>query len=150
MDNSLCWLSPVGPLTLRSQNGFITEISFTESSGSEETPLLQAARRQLEEYFAGKRKVFALPLAPGGTPFQQKIWQQLQKIPYGETRNYKELAAMAGNAKACRAAGMANHNNPIVIIIPCHRVIGADGSLTGYGGGLAIKQYLLELEQKCR
>lgn len=108
------------------------------------------AADQLAEYFAGRRKEFDLPLNPEGTDFQRKIWNALQKIPFGETRSYKQLAEMAGSGKACRAVGGANNKNPLPVFIPCHRVIGADGSLVGYGGGLKIKQFLLELEKKCR
>ena len=111
-----------------------------------ETPLVKKTAAQLNEYFAGKRKVFDLPLKPEGTDFQRSVWQALLTIPFGETRSYREIAVQTGNPKACRAAGMANNRNPIVIIIPCHRVIGANGDLTGYGGGLDIKKYLLELE----
>ena len=112
-----------------------------------ETPLIKRTAAQLKEYFEHGRKDFDIPLLLWGTDFQLAVWKALQKIPYGETRSYKEVAAAAGNAKACRAAGMANNRNPIAIIIPCHRVIGNDGSLTGYGGGLDIKQHLLKLEQ---
>ena len=111
-----------------------------------ETALIKKTAAQMGEYIEGKRKVFDIPLLLQGTAFQTAVWNALLQIPYGETRSYKETAAMAGNAKACRAAGMANNRNPIAIIVPCHRVIGADGSLTGYGGGLGIKRYLLELE----
>lgn len=113
----------------------------------EETPLIKDAFRQLEEYFAGKRRVFDLPLAPQGTPFQQKVWHALQSIPYGETRTYKQIAEQVGNPLGCRAVGMANNKNPIGIIIPCHRVIGANGKLVGYAGGLNLKSRLLELEK---
>jgi len=112
-----------------------------------ETPLIQKAAAQVKEYFAGKRKQFKLPIAMHGTEFQMAVWQALQKIPYGETRSYKEIAAMIGRPKAVRAVGMANNRNPISIIVPCHRVIGHDGKLVGYGGGLPLKQLLLELEQ---
>lgn len=114
------------------------------------TSLLDVCAAQLREYFDGKRKIFDLPLKPEGTEFQLKDWNALREIPYGETRSYKDIAFAIGNPKACRAVGTANHNNPISIIIPCHRVIGSDGSLTGYGGGLDKKTYLLELEQKNR
>ena len=97
-------------------------------------------------YLSGERRTFDLPLAPEGTAFQKAVWAELEKIPYGETRSYGQIAAQVGNAKACRAVGMANHRNPIPIFIPCHRVIGADGSLTGYGGGLDCKKVLLRLE----
>ena len=110
----------------------------------EASPLLEEAKRQLGEYFAKGRRAFDLPLAPKGTAFQMRVWQALQSIPYGETRNYQQVAEMAGSPKACRAAGMANHNNPLSILIPCHRVIGKEGGLTGYG--LEAKRFLLELE----
>jgi len=111
-----------------------------------ETPLIQKAAAQIEEYLNGKRKQFKLPLITHGTEFQKAVWQALQTIPFGETRSYKEIAAMIGRPKAVRAVGMANNRNPISIIIPCHRVIGHDGKLVGYGGGLPLKQRLLELE----
>jgi len=113
-----------------------------------ETPLIKKAASQLDEYFKGKRKVFDLPLSLNGTDFQIDVWKALQKIPFGETRSYGEIARVIRRPKAVRAVGMANNRNPIVIIVPCHRVIGHDGSLTGYGGGLELKQKLLELEQK--
>ena len=112
-----------------------------------ESPLIQEAAKQLREYFAGTRRVFDLPLSFEGTEFQQKVWAALLAIPYGETRTYGEIAAQAGNPKAARAAGMANNRNPIAIICPCHRVIGSDGSLVGFGGGLPVKKYLLDLER---
>ena len=105
-------------------------------------------QRQLDEYFSGERKKFDLPLRPNGTKFQLADWMALQEIPYGETVSYGDIARAIGKPKAFRAVGMANHNNPISIIVPCHRVIGSDGKLTGYGGGLEIKRYLLDLEQK--
>ena len=104
----------------------------------------------MEEYFAGQRKEFSLPLAPKGTEFQLRVWQALLQIPYGETRSYGELAAMVGNPKACRAVGGANHRNPLSILIPCHRVVGTGGSLTGYAGGLSVKEFLLKLESEAR
>lgn len=103
---------------------------------------------QLQEYLSGKRKSFEFPYELHGTPFQKKVWNALSEIPYGETRTYGEIAKAVGNPKACRAVGMANHNNPMTIVVPCHRVIGANGKLTGYGGGLDMKEYLLELEKK--
>ena len=112
-----------------------------------ETSLLQAAEEQLNEYFAGVRREFDLPLAAKGTPFQQAVWAQLRRIPYGEVRTYGQLAAALGKPKASRAVGSACHCNPLCIVVPCHRVIGADGSLTGYAEGLEIKEYLLELER---
>ena len=145
--------SPVGPLTLTQEDQALTGLHFGEhpQQGAEDpTPLLEEAARQLEEYFAGQRKVFSLPLAPKGTEFQLRVWQALLQSPYGETRSYGELAAMVGNPKACRAVGGANHRNPLSILIPCHRVVGTGGSLTGYAGGLAIKEFLLKLESEAR
>lgn len=113
----------------------------------ETTPLLEKAICQIEEYLDGKRRVFELPLVFNGTAFQNKVWQALCDIPYGETRSYKQLAQAVGNPKACRAVGMANNKNPLLIVVPCHRVIGADGRLVGYAAGLEIKQQLLEMEK---
>jgi methylated-DNA-[protein]-cysteine S-methyltransferase len=107
---------------------------------------LPAVRRELAEYFAGKRRTFTLPLAPQGTDFERSVWDALVAIPYGETRSYAEIARTIGRPDACRAVGRANGRNPIPIVIPCHRVIGSDGSLTGYGGGLDLKRFLLGLE----
>ena len=104
------------------------------------------AKAQLSEYFAGTRQEFTLPLSPKGTPFQQKVWAALQTIPYGQTRSYGEIARQIGSPKAARAVGMANHHNPIAILIPCHRVVGQNGALTGYAGGLERKKALLQLE----
>ena len=111
-----------------------------------ETPLIKKAAGQIEEYLDGKRKKFSLPLEMHGTEFQMDVWRALQTIPYGETRSYKEIAELVRRPKAVRAVGMANHRNPISIIVPCHRVIGHNGNLTGYGGGLPLKRRLLELE----
>lgn len=113
----------------------------------QESPLLKEAARQLEAYFRGRLRTFDLPLAPYGTEFQQRVWKALRDIPYGETRSYKEVAAALGQPQAARAVGMANNKNPIGIIIPCHRVIGASGHLVGYAGGLRAKARLLELER---
>ena len=114
----------------------------------EETKLIKEAKGQLNEYLEGIRKEFTVKLQLEGTIFQKKVWEALQAIPYGETRTYKQIAQETGNEKACRAVGMANHNNPIMCIIPCHRVIGADGSLVGYAGGLQVKEQLLKLEKE--
>ena len=111
-----------------------------------ETPLLERGRVELAEYFRGKRREFDLPLAPKGTPFQQKVWSELAKVPYGTVVTYGELAARVGSPRACRAVGQANHNNPLPIFLPCHRVVGAKGALTGYAGGLELKRWLLRLE----
>ena len=112
-----------------------------------ETPLLQETEEQLNEYFAGARREFDLPLAPKGTAFQKAVWAEMSKIPYGKVRTYGQLAAALGKPTAARAVGGACHCNPIAIIQPCHRVVGANGSLTGYAYGLEVKEYLLELEQ---
>jgi len=147
---------PVGGVGIAENNGRITHVFFTDRNDygapkgyeTRETPGIKEADKQLREYFAGKRKAFDLPLEPAGTGFQKKVWAALQKIPYGETESYGEIAKRIDNPLAARAVGMANNRNPIVIIYPCHRVIGADGSLTGYGGGLKNKEFLLELEGK--
>ena len=149
MDYTYTYETAIGTIQLEATDAAITKLLFgarPTAAAKTETPLIKAAHRQLAEYLAGSRRVFDLPLSPQGTPFQKTVWTQLLKIPYGETASYGEIARMAGNPKACRAVGMANNRNPISIFIPCHRVIGADGSLTGYGGGLEIKRFLLELE----
>ena len=111
------------------------------------SPLQRTVEEQLLEYFEGKRKKFELPLSPDGTVFQKKVWNALLDIPYGEERSYQDIAVAVGSPKGCRAVGMANHNNPIIIVIPCHRVIGKSGKLVGYGGGLDMKERLLSLEK---
>lgn len=138
--------TPIGPLTLEADENAVTAIRFGADGAQDASPLLDAAEAQLREYFAGARRTFDLPLAPHGTAFQQRVWTALRTIPYGETRTYGELAAAIDSPNASRAVGMANHRNPIPIIIPCHRVIGANGTLTGYAGGLEIKRRLLALE----
>lgn len=141
----------IGPLTVTEDSQGIYGVHFGKELSSdiimEETPLLEEAKRQLEEYFSGERKEFHLPLSLHGTPFQKNVWKALCSIPYGETRTYGQIAVLVGNPKGSRAIGMANHNNPVAIIVPCHRVVGAGGALTGYAGGLDIKRALLELEQ---
>ena len=143
--------TPIGDIAIVEEDGAISQVFFcadpTVLGQIAETDLIKKAAEQLDEYFKGRRKAFDLPLAPQGTPFQQSVWNALLKIKFGETRSYKEIAEQIGNPKAVRAVGMANNRNPISIIIPCHRVIGSDGSIVGYGGGLSIKQYLLELER---
>lgn len=142
----------VGRIGIAEENGAITHLFFRETKAPEkaeleETPLLKKAHSELLEFLDGKRKTFSLKFAPKGTNFQSAVWQALQTIPYGETRSYGEIAKEIGNPKASRAVGMANNKNPIAIMIPCHRVIGANGSLTGYGGGLDLKAFLLDLEK---
>lgn len=145
--------TPIGHITIVENGTAITHIHFGEpddlqSYGTDRsTQLLEMAFTQLSEYFSGRRTVFDLPLCPAGTEFQQKVWRALQEVPYGETRTYGEIAARVGSPKASRAVGMANHHNPIAIVIPCHRIIGKNGRLTGYAGGLPIKQTLLHLEK---
>lgn len=146
--------APLGDqkLTILLEGGQVTDLLFpgaplppdARPAGS---PMAREAAAQLEEYLAGRRRVFDLPLAPRGTPFQQEVWAALCRIPYGETCSYADIAAVIGRPKACRAVGMANNRNPIPIFIPCHRVIGKNGSLVGYAGGLFLKERLLLLEQ---
>lgn len=147
--------SPVGRLLLAGDDSGLTMLSFCDpdrpampqSAWCEgDHRVLNEAQSQLAGYFAGERRQFDLPIAPHGTPFQLAVWRELLRIPYGETISYAELASRIGRPNAMRAVGAANGRNPIAIIVPCHRVIGADGSLTGFGGGLPRKQFLLELE----
>ena len=147
--------SPVGPLLLAASDAGLHAIEFHASRHPVRRrvewrdgrhPLLDAARDQLQEYFDGRRRSFELPLAPAGTTFQRQVWLALGEIPYGATQTYSQLAARLGRPTATRAVGAANGRNPLPIVLPCHRVIGADGSLTGFGGGLPTKQYLLQLE----
>lgn len=147
--------SPIGPLSLVEENGALVAVRWNFDFPRDAaplalpaTPLLRQAAAELAAYFAGQLRVFTVPLAPKGTPFQQKVWAALREIPYGETRSYKEIAAMVGNEKACRAVGMANNRNPLPIFIPCHRVVGSNGKLVGYAGGLDVKTFLLELEKE--
>lgn len=141
--------SPIGMLCVEIEDNTITGLYLDSiiEENEQETKLHAETHRQLMEYFHKKRTKFDLPIRTAGTDFQMKVWDALQKIPYGETRSYGELARMIDNPKACRAVGGANNKNPIMIIIPCHRVINADGSLGGFGGGIAAKQYLLDLEK---
>jgi methylated-DNA-[protein]-cysteine S-methyltransferase len=148
--------SPIGDLTLHASGGALTAIDFggdhAEGAGAvtrgaaPPEPILQAAASQLAAYFAGELREFTLPLRPSGTPFQLAVWEALRCIPYGETVSYGELGARLGRPDAARAVGRANALNPLPVIIPCHRVIGAGGALTGYAGGLGIKRALLDLE----
>ena len=141
-----------GYFTILSDDYYIRKIEFGKRRPSadivwqEDHPLLQQAAWQMMEYFDGKRKFFSLPLAPDGTEFQKMVWTSLQQIPYGKTVSYGELAKSLERPNAARAVGGACHQNPIVIVIPCHRVIGASGKLTGFGGGIELKKALLQLE----
>lgn len=139
--------SPVGALTVKSDGAAVTEIIFGDLAGRDDLPILNEAEKQLGEYFCGTRRDFDLPIVISGTAFQVKVWAALRKIPYGETVSYKTLAEMVGNEKACRAVGMANNKNKIPIIVPCHRVINADGTLSGFSDGAAIKKILLDTER---
>lgn len=144
--------SPLGRLALVEQDECITHLFLGQpflpgGYQVKETLLLQRAQQQLNEYWRGERKTFTLPLAPKGTPFQQKVWAALREIPYGETRSYQQVAQTAGSPQGSRAVGLANNKNPIPLLIPCHRVVGKDGSLTGFALGLPAKEYLLKLEK---
>ncbi|MFJ5772969.1 methylated-DNA--[protein]-cysteine S-methyltransferase [Streptomyces sp. NPDC093094] len=148
--------SPYGPLTLVADDGVLCGLYMAgqrhrpaeETFGPrEDDPLFDEPAEQLRAYFAGELKEFTLELRLRGTPFQRAVWDQLTRIPYGETRSYGQLADALGNPGASRAVGLANGKNPVGIIVPCHRVVGSDGSLTGYGGGLDRKQRLLDFEQ---
>jgi methylated-DNA-[protein]-cysteine S-methyltransferase len=145
--------SPVGDLLLTAADGELTGLFMPGEAVAPPAGALRdetsfaAIRRQLEEYFAGERASFDLPVSPPGTPFQQGVWDELRRIGYGQTITYAELAARIGRPTAIRAAGAANGANPVSIVIPCHRVIGSNGSLTGYSGGLEVKRFLLDLER---
>ncbi len=172
MKNIFIYSTVIGRIGIAEKDGYITNVFFEgELSGIDlpgtegkisntataafkgeeytvrETEIIKEARQQLEEYFSGRRKVFSISLAPQGTDFMKNVWQCLCEIPFGETRSYKDIAAAAGNPKASRAVGLANNRNPIPLFIPCHRVIGSNGKLTGYRGGLETKHQLLEIEQ---
>ena len=148
--------SPVGELRLVASDKGLRAVLFNdgrksrlafEASEDNEHPILKKTEKQFQEYFAGKRQLFDVKLDMQGTIFQIKAWKELQKIPYGTTVSYGEQARRVGDANKARAVGMANNRNPLAIIVPCHRVIGASGNLTGYAGGLATKEYLLNLER---
>ena len=152
--------SPIGPLTLIAENGRLAGVhmeitryepdaaTLASAADGDDEPVLAAATRQLAAYFDGELTDFDLPLILDGSPFQQTVWSALQDIPYGETISYGEIARRIGQPSASRAVGLANGRNPVSIVVPCHRVIGANGSLTGYGGGMDRKRFLLSLEQR--
>jgi len=151
-DTYFVYESPFGNIVIESDGNSITGLK-TEGDAkpkgkNEANTLTDITAMQLKEYFTGKRKKFDVPLNPQGTDFQCAVWKALQNIPYGKTRSYKQIAQAIGNPKACRAVGMANNKNPIWILIPCHRVIGTDGTLTGYGGGIEMKKRLLSIEKR--
>lgn len=143
--------SPLGELYLIEEENFLVEINFynaPKDTIEKETSFLIKCRNELAEYFNKERKEFTIPIKLKGTDFQKKVWNSLLKIPFGETRSYKDIAIDIGNSKASRAVGMANNRNPLPIIVPCHRVIGSNKKLVGYGGGLDKKIFLLELEKE--
>lgn len=149
---------PLGPLTLIANDHALLAVLWpskhtenlirTMGKESRRHPILNKASEQLREYFAGKRKKFELPIEMRGTPFQKKVWRELQKIPYGKTLSYFDLASRTGSPKACRAVGSANGRNLISIVVPCHRVIGKNGALSGFAAGPEVKRFLLKLEGK--
>ncbi|MGW7239442.1 methylated-DNA--[protein]-cysteine S-methyltransferase [Streptomyces sp. NPDC054804] len=155
MKNHTVTDSPYGPLTLVAEDGILCGLymedqrhrPIEETFGARDDDLFAETEEQLSAYFAGELKEFTVELRLNGTPFQRGVWEQLRRIPYGETRSYGELADTLGKPKASRAVGLANGKNPVGIIVPCHRVIGANGNLTGYGGGLPRKQRLLDFER---
>jgi methylated-DNA-[protein]-cysteine S-methyltransferase len=148
--NAISYETDIGPLTITDQYDHITGIDFgvTSLGNYVNNLIINETFRQLSEYFAGRRKTFNFPLKLLGTDFQKSVWKALQKIPYGQTATYGDIARIIGKEKAYRAVGMACHCNPISIVIPCHRIVGATGNLTGYGGGIGTKAWLLGLETK--
>ena len=148
------YVTKLGIVHIEQKDNKITKIKIEKEEElikhiqKKETELIKNTYQQIKEYLEGKRKDFQIPLKQQGTKFQQKVWNVLLQIPYGETRSYKQIAQAIGNPKACRAVGMANHNNPYIIVVPCHRVIGQNDKLVGYAGGLDIKQQLLEIEKQ--
>lgn len=153
MINYFSTMTRIGEITIFEENGEIIRVALpisvvsTDGCQRAKTPVIIDAIKQLTEFLDGQRKTFNLKLALKGTPFQKKVWLELLKIPYGKTVSYQDIAVAIGNPKACRAVGMANNKNPIPIFIPCHRVIGKNGCLIGYAGGLDLKKSLLEIEQ---
>ena len=156
MKNMFYYNTKLGRIGIEENGTAITRLDFINKDVQEEiieeneTALLKEAIKQLNEYLDGKRSSFDLPLEPKGTEFQKKVWNALKEIPFGETRSYGEIAKIIGNEKAARAVGMANNKNPIAIIVPCHRVIGANGKLVGYAGGVDLKEKLLNLEKSLK
>lgn len=148
MEGCSYYESPVGTLVIRSTDDSITHVCFNKEEKTAEaiTPVIRSVVEELDEYFKGTRKYFTFPMSPQGTAFQKQVWEALLEIPYGKTISYTDLALRVGNLKSIRAIGLANGQNPIAIVIPCHRVIGKDGTLVGYGGGLENKLWLLRHE----
>lgn len=155
MKNSYFFKSPIGMLNICEENGSITKLCLQREEPDtalqnlgQHSDLLYEAYRQLNEYFAGKRREFDLPIKYTGTEFQQRVWEELRKIPYGETRSYEDIAVGIGNKKAVRAVGQANNRNSLLLVVPCHRVINKNGNIAGFGCGVEVKEYLLELETR--
>lgn len=151
MSNVFYYNTKIGKLRIVENGNRIVGVSVFEGSEPEqirETELIKTTYLQLQEYFEGKRTTFDIPIRLEGTSFQIKVWEELRKIPYGETRSYGEVATQIGSPKGARAVGGANHHNPILIIVPCHRVIGASGSLVGFGAGIPVKEMLLKIENQ--
>lgn len=151
MINYFCYDTEIGRIKISEKDekiiGFVFSDYKKEDEIEKETDAIRKTYLQLKEYLSGKRKNFDIEIEMIGTEFQKKVWKELLNIPYGETRSYKDIAIAIGNGKACRAVGNANNKNPIAIIVPCHRVIGSNGSMTGYAGGLDIKEKLLKIEK---
>ena len=151
MCNLFYYETDLGIIGIKDNKKAITEIFYAKmkiNDNIKETDLIKECYKQLKEYLQGERRVFDVPIEFNGTKFQNAVWKELLKIPYGETRSYKDIAVAIGNEKACRAIGMANNKNPISIIVPCHRVLGSNGKLVGYAGGLDIKEKLLNIEKR--
>lgn len=151
MINYFCYDTEIGRIKISEKDEKIIGLVFSdykkENEIEKETDAIRKTYLQLKEYLSGKRKNFDIEIEMIGTEFQKKVWKELLNIPYGETRSYKDIAIAIGNEKACRAVGNANNKNPIAIIVPCHRVVGSNGSMTGYAGGLNIKEKLLKIEK---
>ncbi|MEE0247695.1 methylated-DNA--[protein]-cysteine S-methyltransferase [Peptacetobacter hiranonis] len=151
MINYFCYDTEIGRIKISEKDekiiGFVFSDYKKEDEIEKETDAIRKTYLQLKEYLSGKRKNFDIEIEMIGTEFQKKVWKELLNIPYGETRSYKDIAIAIGNGKACRAVGNANNKNPIAIIVPCHRVVGSNGSMTGYAGGLDIKEKLLKIEK---
>ncbi|MEA2440367.1 MAG: methylated-DNA-[protein]-cysteine S-methyltransferase [Thermoleophilaceae bacterium] len=148
MTSSTQFSSTVGPLTLEGDDRTLTRIGFGEPAAPQgDAAAVASAATQLEQYFAGERTDFDVDLELDGTPFERRVWEEVRAIPYGETATYAEIARRVGRPSACRAVGRANGRNPVAVIVPCHRVVGSDGSLTGYAGGIEMKRALLDLER---
>ncbi|MEE0451757.1 methylated-DNA--[protein]-cysteine S-methyltransferase [Peptacetobacter sp.] len=151
MINYFCYDTEIGRIKISEKDEKIIGLGFSdykkENEIEKETDAIRKTYLQLKEYLSGKRKNFDIEIEMIGTEFQKKVWKELLNIPYGETRSYKDIAIAIGNEKACRAVGNANNKNPIAIIVPCHRVVGSNGSMTGYAGGLNIKEKLLKIEK---